>query len=157
MIIFFQLNYVALFLFLIASISDYFDGMLARAYNLESKLGAILDPIADKILVLFLLLAIVVTVKDPFVAFMSSLILAREFWISALREYASQDSNVSATKVTYLAKIKTSLQFSSISLYLASFATGNSLLLFVSHFFLFLTVLITFQTAIDYTKKFFMN
>ena len=72
----------ALLLFFIASISDYWDGFLARKYNLESMLGAVLDPIADKILLTFLILALSIELYSPYVAFLGGIIIVREFWVS---------------------------------------------------------------------------
>ena len=66
----------ALLLFFIASISDYWDGFLARKYNLESMLGAVLDPIADKILLTFLILALSIELYSPYVAFLGGIIIA---------------------------------------------------------------------------------
>ena len=59
----FDLYAWALFLFFLASISDYWDGFLARKYNLESMIGEVIDPIADKILALFLILALCIEFK----------------------------------------------------------------------------------------------
>ena len=78
-------------IFLIVSITDYFDGWLARKYDLTSDFGAILDPIADKILLLFSLFAVTLYLQDPYVGLISLIILAREFWVSALRDFASRN------------------------------------------------------------------
>ena len=82
---------LTLILFFIASVSDYLDGWLARRYDLTSDFGAILDPIADKILLLFSLFAITLYLQDPYVGLISLLILAREFWVSALRDFAARN------------------------------------------------------------------
>ena len=155
LVIFFQANLIAFFIFVIASITDYLDGKLARDYKVESLLGAILDPIADKILVLFALFAITFATKDPFVGSMSTLILAREFWVSALREYAAQHSLSYATKVTFLAKTKTSIQFLALALFFLGFSLDNALMIFLASFILFLALLISMKTAIDYSAKVF--
>ena len=82
--IFFEAYWVAFWLFCISALTDYFDGVLARKLNLVSRLGSILDPIADKVLVVFALIAVVMLANDSNVAIMASLILAREFWVSGL-------------------------------------------------------------------------
>ena len=69
----------ALIFFLFASISDYWDGYLARKYKLESIIGSVLDPIADKILLTFLVLALSIELSSPYVAFLGGTILVREF------------------------------------------------------------------------------
>ena len=147
-------NFILTFvLFLIASVSDYFDGWLARRYRLASDFGAILDPIADKILLLFCLFAITLYLQDPYVGLISLIILAREFWVSALRDFASRNKISDLMDVTYLAKVKTSIQFLTLFLYFASFLLNLKLGIFVANITLFLSMLITIKTGIDYTKK----
>ena len=100
--------------FVIAAITDFFDGWLARRWGVVSLTGAILDPIADKILVcgaIVGLLALGMTpdpTMAPIMAFLSGVILFREFAVSALREVLAPRGIKLA--VTRLAKIKTSLQ-----------------------------------------------
>ena len=144
---------LALALFIAASVSDFLDGKLARSYNVESSMGATLDPIADKILVLFALFTITLITKDPFIGLMSAVILAREFWVSALREYAAKHSISNTTEVTFLAKSKTSVQFLAISLFFLGLGIGNALVVFLASFMLFLALLLTLKTALDYSVK----
>ena len=141
----------ALFLFFLASISDYWDGFLARKYNLESVIGAVLDPIADKILSTFLILALSIELSSIFIGLIGGLILAREFWVGALRDFNARNNNDQATSVSSLAKIKTSVQFITFSLYLIGLYSGYALMIFISNFFLFLALLITLQTGLSYT------
>ena len=141
----------ALFLFFLASISDYWDGFLARKYNLESIIGEVLDPIADKILTTFLILALSVELSSIFVSMVGGIILAREYWVGALRDLNSKNRNYSATNVTYLAKIKTSLQFLTFASFLSGLYLDNSLIIFLSYFLLFLALIVTIQTGLSYT------
>jgi CDP-diacylglycerol--glycerol-3-phosphate 3-phosphatidyltransferase len=145
----------ALFLFLLASISDYWDGFLARKYNLESMIGAVLDPIADKILVTFLVLALSIELSSIYIGMLGGIMLVREFWVAALRDLNARQENSNATKVTLLAKIKTFLQFITFSLYLFGLFQNNALILFISNFFLFLALIITLQSGLAYTKATF--
>ena len=140
-----------LFLFFLASISDYWDGFLARKYNLESIIGEVLDPIADKILTTFLILALSVELSSIFVSMVGGIILAREYWVGALRDLNSKNRNYSATNVTYLAKIKTSLQFLTFASFLSGLYLENSLIIFLSYFLLFLALIVTIQTGLSYT------
>ena len=144
---------LTLILFFIASVSDYLDGWLARRYDLTSDFGAILDPIADKILLLFCLFGITFYLQDPYIGLISLIILAREFWVSALRDFASRKKISDLMDVTYLAKVKTSMQFLTLFLYFLSFLLNLKLGIFVANITLFLSMLITIKTGIDYTKK----
>ena len=141
----------ALLLFFLASISDYWDGFFARKYNLESIMGEILDPIADKILVTFIILALSIELSSTFIGMVGGLMLVREFWVAALREFNARHDNSNATQVTFLAKIKTSIQFLTFSSYLFGLAINSSLITFTSNFLLFLALIITLQTGLSYT------
>ena len=145
----------ALFLFFLASISDYWDGFLARKYNLESTIGEVLDPIADKILVTFLIIALSIELSSVFVGMAGGIILVREFWVGALRDLNARQNNPDATKVSLLAKTKTFIQFITFSSYLFGLALNNSLILFTSNFLLFLALIITLQTGLSYTMSTF--
>lgn len=147
----------ALILFILASASDYWDGYLARKYNYESMLGEILDPIADKILLVFLLFAISVIVNSFAFSLISTLIIAREFWVSALRDYNARTGTSKATAVTMLAKIKTAVQFIAIFLFLTSLYLQNSLIELIAHFVLFLSLIISIQTAFNYSINSFKS
>ena len=145
----------ALFLFFLASISDYLDGFLARKYKLESIIGAVLDPIADKILVTFLILGLSLELSSIFIGMIGGIILVREFWVGALRDLNARQNNPDATKVSLLAKTKTFIQFIAFSSYLFGLALNNSLILFTSNFLLFLALIITLQTGLSYTMSTF--
>ena len=100
---------VALVLYTIASVTDYIDGYMARRLKVESPLGEMLDPIADKLLVAAVLLALASVTSSGWVFLAPALIiLIREFMISGLREFLAKQ-NVSAP-VTRLAKWKTTSQ-----------------------------------------------
>ena len=142
---------VALFILLLASASDYWDGFLARKYSLTSVLGAVLDPIADKILITFTVIALSLNLGSIYVAFLGSMILAREYWVSALRDLNAREGNTKATKVTFLAKTKTLIQLVTLCLFLLGLFLGHALTIFVANFFLFLAFIITMQTGLSYT------
>jgi len=148
---------LAFILFFIAGITDYFDGYLARKYNLVSQIGEILDPIADKILIVFILFGLSVNLTSYFIAFMSSLIITREIWVGALRDFNARQNKSNATKVIYLAKIKTSIQLFTISIYLLGLTLNNMLLILFGDMFLFLSLLITLYTGYIYTYNSLKN
>ncbi len=150
-----ELYFYALILFFLASITDYFDGFLARKYYLVSQLGEILDPIADKILIVFLLIGISVNLNSYYIGFFSSIIITREIWVGALRDLNARHSRSSATKVTFLAKIKTSFQLFTILIYLFGLSLNNMLVLLIGDIFLFVSLLVTIYTGYQYTVSTF--
>ncbi len=151
LIVSFQAYGLAVLVFFLASISDYLDGFLARKYNLSSVLGEILDPIADKILIVFTLIGLSINLQSVFIGFLTGIVLAREFWVSALRDLNARTGNAGATKVTFLAKIKTTLQMIAIFLYLISLYLDHAFLFVMSDFILFLAMIVTLKTGISYT------
>lgn len=107
-------DFFALFLFLGAAITDWFDGYLARAWKQETKIGAMLDPIADKAMVIIALAVILgYSTMTPWLVLPATLILFREVFVSGLREYLG---DVAGTlKVTKLAKWKTTVQMLAVA------------------------------------------
>ena len=149
-------NYLAcVLLFFIAGLTDYYDGYLARKYNAESELGEILDPIADKILIVFILIGLSVELNSQLMALLSSLIIAREIGVAALRDYSARNNLSDRTKVTFLAKAKTSIQLLTIGLYLLALAISFNLLVIISDIFLIIATLITLYTGYQYILNVF--
>ena len=149
-------NYLLAFiLFFIAGVTDYFDGYLARKYNSVSELGEILDPIADKILIVFVLFGLAVNLSSYLIGFIGALIITREIWVGALRDFNARNNKSDATKVTFLAKIKTTIQLFTISIYLLGLTLNNMLLVVIGDIFLFISLFITLYTGFLYTLKSF--
>ena len=148
---------LALILFFMASITDYFDGYLARKYDAVSQLGEVLDPIADKILIVFVLFGLAVNLDSYLIAFIGALIVTREIWVGALRDLNARNNRSDATKVTFLAKIKTTIQLFTISIYLLALAINNMLLIIFADIFLFISLFITLYTGLIYTLNSFSN
>ena len=149
-------NYlVCVLLFFLAGLTDYFDGYLARKYNAVSELGEILDPIADKILVVFILIGLSVELDSQLMALLSSFIIAREIGVAALRDYSARNNLSERTKVTFLAKAKTSVQLLTIGLYLLALAISFNLLIVISDIFLLLATFITLYTGYQYILNVF--
>tara|TARA_B100000963_G_C22582159_1_gene651355 strand:+ start:278 stop:811 length:534 start_codon:yes stop_codon:yes gene_type:complete len=149
-------NYlICVILFFLAGLTDYFDGYLARKYNAESELGEILDPIADKILVVFILIGLSVELDSQLMAILSSFIIAREIGIAALRDYSARNNLTDRTKVTFLAKAKTSIQLFTIGLYLLALTISFNLLIVISDIFLIIATLVTLYTGYQYILNVF--
>ncbi|MCM2563006.1 CDP-diacylglycerol--glycerol-3-phosphate 3-phosphatidyltransferase [Lutimaribacter sp. EGI FJ00015] len=107
-------DWFALLLFLGAAVTDWFDGYLARAWKQETKLGAMLDPIADKAMVVIALMVIVgYSSMSPWLVLPATVILFREVFVSGLREFLGDTAGT--LKVTKLAKWKTTLQMVAIA------------------------------------------
>ena len=107
-------DWLALFLFIGASVTDWIDGHLARAWKQETKLGAMLDPIADKAMVIIALMVIVgYSSMSPWLVLPATVILFREVFVSGLREYLGDTAGT--LKVTQLAKWKTTAQMVAIA------------------------------------------
>ena len=149
--------FLALILFFIAGITDYFDGYLARKYNSTSQIGEILDPIADKILIVFVLFGIAINLNSYLIGFVGSIIITREIWVGALRDLNARNNNSDATKVSFLAKIKTTIQLFTLSIYLLALTINNMLLIQFAHIFLFISLFITLYTGFIYTLISFTN
>ena len=149
---------VPFFLFVIASFTDFLDGLLARLYKEESKLGELLDPIADKILVAAALVLLVMNgIIKNYEVIAAIIILTREILISGLREFLAQ-SRVKIP-VSSLAKFKTFIQMLSIAILLTG-ETGNKIANFgeynaqtIGIILLWLSAFLTLYTAYDYMAK----
>ncbi|MCL7463844.1 CDP-diacylglycerol--glycerol-3-phosphate 3-phosphatidyltransferase [Phaeovulum sp. NW3] len=165
-------DWFALALFITAAVTDWFDGYLARAWKQESRFGAMLDPIADKAMVVIALVIITgYSGMNPWLILPVTVILFREVFVAGLREFLGADSG--KLKVTKLAKWKTTAQMVAIAvLFLGTglaflerrppragegdLPTGASLADLATHFGLALIWIAAILTAItgwDYFRK----
>jgi len=149
---------IPFFLFVFASFTDYLDGLLARLFKEESKLGELLDPIADKILVAAALILLVMnsTIKN-YEVIAAIIILTREILISGLREFLAKGSIT--MQVTSLSKLKTLIQMISIAILLTG-ESGNKVINFqdynaqtVGIILLWFSAFLTLYTGYDYLRK----
>ena len=149
---------IPFFIFILASFTDYLDGLLARLFKEESKLGELLDPIADKIIVASALILLVMngTIKN-YEVIAAIIILTREILISGLREFLAKGKI--KLPVSSLAKLKTVLQMVSIALLLSG-DTGNKIINFQDYnaqtigiILLWLSAALTLFTGYDYMRK----
>ena len=150
-------NFLILFLFIFSGISDYLDGFLARKYNKTSSIGEILDPIADKILVIFILIGLSIKFDSYLIGFNASLIISREILVSAIRDYNSREGKSYLTKVTFLAKTKTAFQFFTISIYLIGVSFNNMFFVVIGDILIIMSSLITLYTGYQYFYSSFAN
>ena len=107
-------DWLALTLFVVAAVTDFFDGYLARLWKQESRYGAMLDPIADKAMVVIAIMVITgYSGMNPWLILPATVILFREVFVAGLREYLGD--RASLLKVTKLAKWKTTAQMIAIA------------------------------------------
>ena len=145
-------------LFIIASFTDFLDGLLARMFKEESQLGELLDPIADKIIVAAALILLVMNgaIKN-YEIIAAIIILTREILVSGLREFLAKGQI--RLPVSNLAKLKTFLQMFSIAILLTG-ETGNKILNFQDYnaqtigiILLWLSAFLTLYTGYEYLRK----
>ena len=149
---------IPFFLFVLASFTDYLDGLLARLFKEESKLGELLDPIADKILVSTALLLLIMTgtIKN-FEVIAAIIIITREIIISGLREFLAKGSI--SMPVTSLSKLKAFIQMFAIAVLLTG-DIGNKIINFQDYnaqtigiILLWLSAALTLYTGYGYIVK----
>ena len=152
-----EFNFLALICFLIAGLTDYLDGYVARKTNTESSLGALLDLLADKLLVCLTLVWLVMLNNSLIFVIPVLIIILRELSISSIRQHIVEVSGVNNLEVSYVGKSKTTVQFIAISLVII--APGMGLYLSIlSIIFLWLASLISVISLYKYLvtwNKFF--
>lgn len=123
----FGLYWTSFILFLLAAVSDWFDGFLARKYNACTKLGGVMDHIGDKLLVVNTLIMLTVMMPVWFIVVPVILMIARELYISGLREFlGTQKIEMPVPKARFsMGKIKTTLQMIAIVAFLLMFAMAT--------------------------------
>ena len=110
----------SMLVFVLAALTDWLDGWIARRYHLYSAFGAFLDPVADKLMVATALFLIVQAHPTPWMAFWAAVIVGREIAVSALREWMAELGQRATVKVQALGKFKTIVQMVAISCLLYS-------------------------------------
>jgi len=105
-------------IFGLAAITDWLDGYLARLWNQESRFGAFLDPVADKLMVACVLILLVEFDQSPWLTIPAIIIIGREITISALREWMAEMGQRGRVAVGWLGKVKTTLQMMALALLL---------------------------------------
>lgn len=133
----------AFFIFLFASITDFFDGYLARRFHLISVFGEVFDPLADKMLILAAFIGLMlVKMANPWLVF---IILSREFFITGLRVVAASSSQ--NVKASVLGKYKTVLQIVAICFLLLELRGGDILL--------WIAMIVTLYSGFDYAWRYY--
>lgn len=136
-------KYIALAIFLVASLTDWFDGYLARKHHLVTNFGKFMDPLADKLLVAAAMICLVATQRIP--AWVVIIIISREFFISGFRLVASDNNIVIAAGIW--GKLKTVSQMIMVILLIGNFGGFFTIL---ENIFIWLSLILTIVSLVDY-------
>ena len=144
--------FAASVLFALAAITDWLDGYLARRLNQTTPFGAFLDPVADKLIVVAALIILVAYHNNPWLTLPSLIIVGREIVISALREWMAEVNDSVAVAVSYLGKIKTTLQMIALTLLLSQPVGNDSSALQIGYILLYLAAVMTLWSMWQYLQ-----
>lgn len=159
-------HFVTAILFTMASITDWLDGYLARYLKQSTKLGAFLDPVADKLMVS---IALVLIVAEPTFQFVSTatsviaiptavitipaaVIVGREIIVSALREWMAEIGERSSVAVTNLGKVKTTVQIFALIVLLYCDNTTHASIIIIGYILLYAAAILTIWSMLIYLK-----
>jgi len=145
-------NLLALFLFIIAGLTDYLDGYVARKTNTESNLGALLDLLADKLLVCIILVWLITLNNNLVFTIPVLIILSRELVISSIRQFIVEKTGGNNLKVSLVAKSKTTIQFVAISFLIISPSLGN-FIYYIALSLLWIAACISLFSLYDYLQS----
>jgi len=149
-------NWVALFIFIVAGLTDHLDGYLARKTGTTSDLGGLLDLIADKLLICITILFLMSFGDRDALIIPSIIIIARELIISSFRQFVAENSNFSNFKVSLIGKFKTTIQITALSFLIVSpnfLDTFYSITVFLFWLAAFLSVYSLFDYLRSYSNK----
>lgn len=140
-------------IFTLAALTDWLDGYLARTLSQTSKLGAFLDPVADKLIVVVALVLLVGEKGLPYLAIPAAIIVGREILVSALREWMAEIGNRANVAVSWLGKLKTTLQMLAV-VFLLIYKPGGELFLFglLGYILLYVAAILTLWSMVIYLK-----
>ena len=139
-------------LFALAALTDWLDGYLARRLNQTTPFGAFLDPVADKLIVVSALIVLVTYHHTAWLTIPSLIIVGREIVISALREWMAEMNDSVAVAVSYLGKVKTTLQMVAITLLLIVPVDTQSATTTIGYVLLYLASIMTLWSMSQYLR-----
>ena len=145
-------NIAAAAVFVLAAVTDWLDGWIARRYGMYSAFGAFLDPVADKLMVAFALLLVVERHDTPWMALLSAVIIGREITISALREWMAQMGAHGLVKVALLGKLKTIVQMVAIGCLLFEESLLGLPVFHIGEWLLAIAAALTLWSGLDYLR-----
>lgn len=144
---------LAAVLFTIASITDWLDGYLARRLNQTSAFGAFLDPVADKLLVVMALVLLTANYPSPWFVVPTAILIGREVFVSALREWMANCNLRDVVAVGYIGKVKTTVQMIAITVLLAYTPQWPVFLLQTGYVLIYLSAALSLWSMAQYLGK----
>jgi CDP-diacylglycerol--glycerol-3-phosphate 3-phosphatidyltransferase len=135
---------------MIAGFTDWLDGYLARKMNLETPFGAFLDPVADKLMVAFVLILVVQAEASPYLAVPAAVIIGREITIASLREWMAEIGQRAKVKVSQLGKWKTTAQMAAITLLLYRDDLLGLPINQIGYWLLYVSAILTLWSMVNY-------
>ena len=152
-------NLVATVIFVVAAITDWLDGYLARRLNQYTTFGAFLDPVADKLIVATALVLLAtdqkvldLVISVPLFAAAVAIIIGREIVISALREWMAELGKRASVAVSYIGKVKTTMQMIAISLLIYQESLFGLPVFVLGELLLFVAAALTLYSMIVYLR-----
>jgi len=139
-------------IFAIAGITDWVDGYLARKMEQSTKLGAFLDPVADKLMVAAALVLLVEAHATALLAIPSIVIISREITVSALREWMAELGKRASVAVSFVGKVKTTVQMIAITGLLASQPDMEYWVVWLAYLLLYVATGLTLWSMMMYLK-----
>ncbi len=135
-----------------AGITDWFDGYLARKWGQMTKLGAFLDPVADKLIVAIALVVLVEAHNTIWMVVPAAVIIGREITISALREWMAELGKRASVAVSYVGKVKTFVQMVAITGLLGSEVNLDSDIVILAYVLLYIATVLTLWSMLVYLR-----
>lgn len=147
-----NLHIVAAVLFVLAAVTDWLDGFLARRWKVSSAFGAFLDPVADKVLVVICLTMLVSQPRLHLLILAALIIVAREIIVSGLREWMAEVGKRAHVAVSYVGKWKTACQMLAITLLLYSSKVSPFWVVVLGYILIYIAALLTVWSMVMYIK-----
>ncbi len=145
-------NIITTVIFILAALTDWLDGYLARKMQVETKFGAFLDPVADKIMVAFVLVLLVQTEASPWMTLPAAIIIGREITISSLREWMAEIGQRTTVKVSQIGKWKTTAQMIALGCLLYSDDFNGISMQLLGLVMLYIAAILTLWSMMSYLK-----
>jgi len=145
-------NYLLTGLFILAGLTDWFDGYLARRLEMQSEFGAFLDPVADKLMVSVVLVLLVSAHPGWILAIPATVIIGRELTISALREWMANVGERTKVAVSIIGKFKTTAQMVAIGFLLFENPIGDFPTLQIGYVLLYMAAILTLWSMYLYLR-----